>query len=269
MTDDQPDNAGLETGHFHFESVRPGTPAYDFYLEFRFEVFCEELHRISRASCVLSSNGRHLETDQYDQHSRHFLAYHNQTGRPAASARLILPSSLGLNVTPKYIIDRPLPCPGATDENTGEISRMAIAAQFRRRRDDRNKPFQGDPGTEMSFSPERKRQHQPELVLGMYREIYLRCKDEGIAYCMAAMDNRLSRLLNTLGFPFVPIGPVNESVQPPRRVYLVGALELERSLMRGARTFDFLQGRKAGSPPSKHPPSKGNPQPYSPSSRGV
>jgi N-acyl amino acid synthase of PEP-CTERM/exosortase system len=234
----------METVYFRFEEVVLGTPAYELYLEFRYEIFCKELQRIASSSCPVSSGGRPMETDQYDPHSRHFMAYHKATGSSAASARVILPNPSGLNVTPRYIIERPLPYPDATNDNTGEISRMAIAAQFRRRQEDRDKPFQGDPEPEMSCQPEINRRRQPELVLGIYREIYLLCQQENIRYCMAAMDNRFSRLLNTLGFPCVPVGPVNENVQPPRRVYLISALEMERSLsQRGTCTLSFLQAQ--------------------------
>jgi len=99
----------------------------------------------------------------------------------------------------------------------------------------------------MSGQPDKNRRHQPELVLGMYRKIYRLCMDKGISYCMAAMDSRFSRLLNTLGFPFVPVGPVNENVQPPRRVYLISADEMKRCLsQRDASTLSFLQAQQTG-----------------------
>lgn len=237
----------MDTSFFHFEEVVPGTPAYELYLEFRYEVFCKELQRIDPSSCLLSSNGRLMETDRYDQYSHHFIARHKRTGSLAASARVILPSPIGLNVSPRYIINRPLPYPDATDDAIGEISRMAISPQFRRRHEDQGKPFQGDPEFEMNGHPEKHRQHQPELVLGMYRKIYRLCKSLGIGYCMAAMDNRFSRLLNTLGFPCLPIGPINENVQPPRRVYLISADEMERCLSRrDACTLNFLQAQTTG-----------------------
>jgi N-acyl amino acid synthase of PEP-CTERM/exosortase system len=232
----------METAYFRFMEIVPGTSAYEHYLEFRYEIFCTELQRITPSTCLLSSNGRPMETDQYDSYSRHFMAYHKATGSLAASARVILPNPNGLNVTPRYIIEYPLPYSDADNDNIGEISRMAISPQFRRRHEDKGKPFQGDPGLEMGCQSEASRKRQPELVLGIYREIYLLCQQENIRYCMAAMDSRFGRLLNTLGFPFVPVGPVNENVLPPRRVYLISALEMERSLsQRGSGTLNFLQ----------------------------
>lgn len=239
----------METSFFHVEEVVPGTHAYELYLEYRYEVFCKELHRVVPKSCPLSSNGRPMETDQYDQYSRHFMSYHKVSGSPAASARVILPSPIGLNVSSRYIIDRPLPYPDATNVNIGEISRMAIAPQFRRRQEDRKKPFQGDAESEMSQLPDNHRLHKPELVLGMYREIYLLCKQNGINYCMAAMEERFRRSLSTLGFPWVSISAVNQDVEPPRRVYLISAEELERSLsQRETRILSFLQAQETNNP---------------------
>lgn len=231
----------METNYFRFDEVRPGTPEYELYLEARYQVFVAELHRVDEGE-ARSSGGHPIETDRYDATSRHFLAVHKATGSVAGFVRVILPSEVGLNVTPRYVIDRPLPYEDATDANIGEISRMAIAPHYRRRHEDQGKPYQGDPEAEMSGKAEGFRQHQPELVLGLYREVYRLCREVGIDYCVAAMDNRFSRVLIGLGFPFVAIGPINENVQPPRRVYLVSAAEMERSLtMRVADVMRFMQ----------------------------
>ncbi len=236
----------MESAYFRFEEVVPGTVGYEHYLEARYEVFCEELGRVD-APLACSSAGKPVETDQYDPVSRHFVAIHKPTETVAGFVRVILPNEHGLNVTPRYVIERPLPYPDATDEHIGEISRMAITARFRRRHSDQGKPVHGDPESEMSGKPDGVRRHQPELVLGMYREIYQMCMHAGIRHCMAAMDGRFSRLLVSLGFPFVPVGPFNDKVRPPRRVFLISAAEMERSLgAREARILDFMQAQPEG-----------------------
>ena len=238
----------METTYFRFEEVLPGSPAYERYLEVRHDVFCTELGRVQPTG-LSSSNGRPIETDGYDVHSRHFVAYYKPDESVAGFVRVIMPNEKGLNVTPRYVIDHPLPYADATDDRIGEISRMAIAQHFRRRHSDQGKPIQGDPASEMAHNKDGLRRHQPELVLGMYREIYQLCKGIGIGYCVAAMDSHFSRLLIALGFPFMPVGPVNEGVSPPRRVFLISALEIERSL--GAReeaVLRFMQEQQGTAP---------------------
>ena len=242
MTDKLDLELDMETTYFRFEEVQPGTPANERYLEARHDVFCAELGRVEPTG-LSSSIGRPIETDGYDEHSRHFVANYKPDDAVAGFVRVIMPNPKGLNVTPRYVIDRPLPYADATDDRIGEISRMAIAPHFRRRHSDQGKPIQGDPGSEMSLRPDGMRRHQPELVLGLYREVYQLCKSIGVDYCVAAMDSHFSRLLIALGFPFVPVGPVNEAVSPPRRVYLVGAAAMERSI--GAREEAVLQFMQA------------------------
>lgn len=231
----------METVYFSFSEVTEGTPAFDDYLEARYVVFCEELGRVD-APGVLSGSGRPVETDVYDAHSRHFIARHKASNVVAGFMRIIMPNEGGLNVAQRYVIDRPLPYADATENRIGEISRLAVTSHFRRRHSDEGKPIQGDPEPEMTLQTEGVRHHQPELVLGMYREVYQLCRQTGLGYCMAAMDNLFSRLLRRLGFPFVAVGPINPDVKPARRVYLISAAEMESSLnSRDDRILQFLQ----------------------------
>ncbi len=218
----------METSYFHFQEVQPGTADFDDYQAARYDVFCEELGRVEPTGHV-NSRGHAVEIDRFDPHSRHFIARHKTSGVIAGFMRVIMPNRMGLNVSDRYIIDHPLPY-GVSMAQVGEISRLAVTPRFRRRHSDEGQSFQGDPQTEMTGRAEGMRQHQPELVLGLYREVYHLCQKEGVDYCVAAMDRRFSRLLNTLGFPFLAVGPVNETVFPVRRVFLISAQEMENSL---------------------------------------
>jgi N-acyl amino acid synthase of PEP-CTERM/exosortase system len=218
----------METSFFHFHEVRPGTADFDDYQEARYDVFCEELGRVEPTG-HFNRRGHAIETDRFDAHSRHFIARHQTKGVIAGFMRVIMPNPMGLNVSDRYVIDHPLPY-GVDLDQIGEISRLAVTPVFRRRHSDEGKSVQGDPETEMTGRADGMRQHQPELVLGLYREVYHLCQSEGVDYCVAAMDRRFSRLLNTLGFPFLAVGPVNETVLPARRVFLISAQEMENSL---------------------------------------
>jgi N-acyl amino acid synthase of PEP-CTERM/exosortase system len=218
----------METSFFHFHEVRPGTADFDDYQEARYDVFCEELGRVEPTK-QFNRRGHAIETDRFDEYSRHFIGRHKVSGVVAGFMRVIMPNPMGLNVSDRYVIDQPLPY-DVDMAQVGEISRLAVTPNFRRRQSDEGKSVQGDPETEMSGRAEGMRQHQPELVLGLYREVYHLCQSEGVDYCVAAMDRRFSRLLNTLGFPFLAVGPVNETVLPARRAYLISAKEMENSL---------------------------------------
>ncbi len=231
----------MDTNYFHFQEVLPGTSDFDDYQEARYDVFCEELGRV-HATGQFNRRGHPIETDRFDAHSRHFIGRHKTSGVIAGFMRVIMPNPMGLNVSDRYTIDQPLPY-GVTMDRVGEISRLAVTPGFRRRHEDQGKSVQGDPETEMTCRGEGMRQHQPELVLGLYREVYHLCQSEGVDYCVAAMDRRFSRLLNTLGFPFLAVGPVNETVSPPRRVFLISAVEMERSL--GSRENCILRFMQA------------------------
>ena len=227
----------MDTHYFHFQEVLPGTADFDDYQEARYDVFCEELGRVEPTG-QFNSRGHAIETDRFDAHSRHFIARHKTSHVIAGFMRVIMPNHMGLNVSDRYVIDQPMPY-GVSLAQVGEISRLAVTPEFRRRQSDEGKSVQGDPETEMSCRPDGMRRHQPELVLGLYREVYHLCQSEGVDYCVAAMDRRFSRLLNTLGFPFLAVGPLNEAVLPARRVYLISAQAMESSL--GARENCILR----------------------------
>ena len=95
MNINQTKGSSMETVYFRFEEVVLGTPAYESYLEFRYEIFCKELQRIAPSPHLLSSNGLPVETDQYDPHSRHFMAYHKSTGNSAAASNKASPVANG------------------------------------------------------------------------------------------------------------------------------------------------------------------------------
>lgn len=232
----------MDTNFFHFQEVLPGTADFDDYQEARYDVFCEELGRVEPTG-QFNRRGHPIETDRYDAHSRHFIARHKESGIVAGFMRVIMPNPLGLNVMDRYTID--FPADYRVSKGTlGEISRLAVTPRFRRRHEDEGKPVQGDPETEMRMRPEGMRQHQPELVLGLYREVYHLSQRENIDFFVAAMDRRFSRLLNTLGFPFMAAGPVNEHVSPPRRVYLLSVPEMENTLgQRDNCILRFLQAQ--------------------------
>lgn len=233
----------MQTHYFDFHEVQPGTAAYDDYLALRYDVFFAELHRVFLPEVAEGAPRR--ETDRFDPYSRHLLAVHRATGTPAGCVRLILPNLLGLNVHARYVLEEN-PYPEADPARIGEISRMAVSSRYRRREEDAGKPVAGDPTREIPDGPSRdgeRRRRQPELVLGMYREIVLLADRLGLTHAYAAMDATFSRLLLRIGLPFVPVGPVNPKVEPPRRPFIISRAALERELARrNPQVLRFLKG---------------------------
>ena len=236
-----------DTEHFRFCEINAEHDDYDDYLHGRYEVFCEELHRVDHNGMQADSLGQAfehshvaIETDKFDSVSHHFIAYRKTTNDIASMVRVIMPNeTLGLNVESRYAIERtPEAFPAFDWSKTCEISRMAVSQHFRRRRSDIGKPVSGDPlpevplegvpslGNNASQGEDSKRRHDPNLVLGMYREIYHLCVRNGVEYAVAAMDKQFSRILTAIGFPFKAISPINPNVSPPRCVFAIEVASL-------------------------------------------
>jgi N-acyl amino acid synthase of PEP-CTERM/exosortase system len=232
--------------NFEFVEVHPGTALYRDYLALRYEVFVRELGQVVDSAPLHSA----VETDRYDQHSHHMLAVHAPTGLPVACARLILPNQRGLNVWDRYeILQYPYPA-AAQRDICGEISRMAIASPYRRA-----ERWRSDAAPDVNAPAHRvveelhgdgSRTYHRELTLGMFLHIYRLSTQYGLDYCYAAMTPTFARLLNRLGFPFQAVGPLNLSVQPPRRPYIIGRERLEHGLTCKHRLYMHILFGAAG-----------------------
>lgn len=203
----------MERLNFFSRQVTQESKDYIDYLGLRYDIFCYELQRVSGSSIY---SDRCIETDQFDPFSKHILATHIPGGQTAACIRLILPNPRGLNVDSHYEIDHSI-YPDSNASNTGEISRMAISPLFRRQRlPNINPRFQNNKTIDGM-----KRKHYPELVSGVFTEIYMAASEAKLDYCYAAMDDSYARLLKWMDIPFVPVGPYNKKVSPIRRPYII------------------------------------------------
>ncbi len=93
----------------------------------RYQVYCDE--------CGFEKPEDHpngLETDEFDEVSSHFCAFNRDTREIIGTARIILPSEKAFPIEKHFSIDRKTVA--AIDHNKiGEISRLAISKDFRRR----------------------------------------------------------------------------------------------------------------------------------------
>jgi N-acyl amino acid synthase of PEP-CTERM/exosortase system len=197
----------------------------------RYRVYCLE-----RGFLPAEAYSDGLESDEYDECSIHFGAF-NRSNQIAGTVRLIqapdnrqFPFQLhcrslfqGLRLPPRI--------------ESGEVSRLIVDKKYHRRRDDTPEGISKEflesevplkPPSFASTATER-RINSPEIVLGLYRQMYQYALVNDIRYWYAAMPRSLARLLSRLGFTFTPIG--EESSYYGTVIPYVGDLrELERTL---------------------------------------
>lgn len=174
----------------------------------RHQVYCEELgYEAQRAN--------HLEFDDYDLRSIHCLLLHKPSQTYAGCVRLILADSY--DASAKFPLE--LVCDGKFNWNLdtpesdarrkyGEISRLAVTANFRRRRGEAQFP---DGGSEAIDDPDGdERRHFPSVALGLYIAITAMGLNQGLEGVFAMMEPRLARNLRRLGILFEQAGDTVE-----------------------------------------------------------
>ncbi|MCW8865795.1 MAG: PEP-CTERM/exosortase system-associated acyltransferase [Colwellia sp.] len=159
------------------------------------------------------SNEKKMESDECDDYAFHCILEHKRTGVFAGCIRLVIP--------PVNDPQRKLPfeehcldsaIPNTVDTQTlprggfGEISRLAVLADFRRREKEKNTPFVLNKANPETVFTEIERRNFPNIAMGLYlsglalAEI---CNHVGI---MVMMEPRLNRRLQRFGLPFEQIG---------------------------------------------------------------
>ncbi|HHV36140.1 MAG TPA: GNAT family N-acetyltransferase [Syntrophomonadaceae bacterium] len=134
----------------------------------RYRVFCLEKKWLNPEEYP---DGK--ETDEYDQHSVHFLAQ-NDTGKIVGTARAIFPSELGLPVLNNFT-DIAIP---DHVERYVELSRLIVAKETR----------------------------GLTATIGLLKSILNWCLDEGITTAFVIVEERMLNFLLRLGYPFQKAG---------------------------------------------------------------
>ena len=207
--------ASLITGNFTVTTASTPDLREKAY-RLRYQVYCRELGFLPPENYP---NG--CEQDQFDDRSWHFCTL-EADGSLAATVRLVPRSSAGGWPMDSY-------CPElgaqAARHRAGEISRLVLAARYRR------------------CGSERKAHHRPEVLLGLYRAMYQEAKRQGLTHLYAVMEEPLARLLRRLHFPFRPVGPEIDYFGPVRP-YVADLARLERDAHRNcpALFWVFMEG---------------------------
>ncbi len=170
----------------------------------RHQVYCDEL---GWEPC---RNDR-LETDSCDPYAISLLLQHKRSQRYAGTARLVIP--------PPFAPHLPLPfemhCLDSIYPDTrhfiqqrrgafGEISRLAVPLEFRRRTGEANKPFIIDKAFDNhggSFC-DAERRHFPNIAIGLYLSAIALVSLCQHSHMFVVVEPRLRRRLGRLGLNF-------------------------------------------------------------------
>lgn len=222
----------------YFNFTRLHSPEHDAQLfaeiaRLRYEVYCAECKYLEETDY---EDG--LETDHLEHRSIHVVAHHSPDGEVAGTVRLVLaqdgedfPFAEHCSVFPDFKFP--------PKKESGEVSRLIVKKRFRRRSGDSmegvSKEFQ-EKGSAISIAPlakaitvKARRSSSPQIMLGMYREMYRYSRENGIRYWYAAMEKGLARLLDHMGFRFTPVGPETDYYGPVT-TYVADLRELEVNL---------------------------------------
>lgn len=223
--------------HFAFRRLLSKEQEAEMFCEIaklRYEVYCAECKYLSEQDYVSG-----LETDDYDGRSIQVSA-ENKDGQVVGTVRLVLANAQQIfpfeehcTVFPDFVFP--------PREECAEVSRLIVKKAFRRRAGDTlqgvTKEFQ-ETGKAEDISPQtqsmthrrkERRSSSPEIMLGMYREMYRYSRQNGIRYWYAAMEKGLARLLERMGFRFVPVGPETDYYGPVT-TYIADLRQVESAL---------------------------------------
>lgn len=170
----------------------------------RYDVYARELGWEPRAEAAAAEA---RETDPFDARSSACLLHHLPSARFIGCVRLIradaadpdapFPYELALTSHPGLEANFP---PGFERRETGEISRMAVIAAFRRRTREHDQPMTDlAPAAPDSLPESRRFAH---ITLGLYLGAARMALDAGLSSVIATMEPRLARRLRSYGIRF-------------------------------------------------------------------
>lgn len=173
-----------------------------------------------------------LEYDQYDKPSVHFYASCKSEDKIVGTARVILNSELGFPILKHFDIEKQHE--GVENSRAGEISRLAVSKEYRRRAIDRAIFGIGnfDPGHIPRYMDDGRDAHrhcEHELIRGLYLSIYSDSKRMGLTHWYAVMAKGLYIILKRWGILFKQVGPAKD-YHGIRAPYLVSIDSVERVL---------------------------------------
>lgn len=186
---------------FEYSKVSHGDPLLGEVFRLRYKVYVEEWG-FERSE----DHPGGMERDPYDDHSVHFVVRRRGEEGVIGTVRMILNSDRGFPIEQHCTLERDLSV--MNRNGFGEISRLAISKDYRRRATD--VVYQDrDPLTPELFRQmySGQRRLENDIVLGLYRCICMESIERGNEYLLAVMARGLVTLLRRVGIVFDAIGP--------------------------------------------------------------
>ncbi|MBS0474930.1 MAG: PEP-CTERM/exosortase system-associated acyltransferase [Proteobacteria bacterium] len=175
--------------------------------ELRYQVYCEECGFLEPQDYPDKR-----EADEHDVNSAHFAAL-NLNEDLVGYVRLVFPDALQSFPFQTHcvsILDNVILPPPA---QSAEISRLMVHKHYRRRLGER--PPAGFSSIEpQEPRPNDQRNPSPQIMLTLYREMYVYSVNNDIRYWYAAMERSLARILTRMNFGFQQIGPFTDYYGP-------------------------------------------------------
>ena len=194
----------------------------------RYQVYCVE-----RAFLPAGNYSDGVEVDEYDRYAWHFATI-DCMGRVVATARLVLPSILGLPLFRHCTIFADEVELYQARHSVVEVSRLSMSRLIRTAAPD-------EPNG--ASHPADLRQHRDAVVWSLYRGLYQESKRAGITHWLVATEASLQRALRRFGFPFRAVGPEIDYCGPVTP-YLMDLSVFDRVVLGGSnpRLNGFLNG---------------------------
>ncbi len=173
-----------------------------------------------------------IEYDEYDEYSVHYFARCKSENRIIGTARVILDSKLGFPICRHFDVNNQHE--DLENSRIGEISRLAVSKEYRRRAIDQ--AIFGSGNYDAGHIPryiddgrDPRRHCEHELIRGLYLAIYLDSKRRGLTHWYAVMARGLYVILKRWGISFTQIGPAKD-YHGLRAPYLVSIESVEHTL---------------------------------------
>ena len=159
----------------------------------------------------INLNGK--ETDECDPYAFSILLVHKRTGQFAGTVRLVIPphsmpnSKLPFELHCADTINRDVIDPDALKRGSfGEISRLSVPNQFRRRLDEKNKPFVINELSGGDVFSEEERRNFPNIAIGLYLSVIAMVNMCNHSHMFVVVEPRLNKRLKRLGLNFQQCG---------------------------------------------------------------